>query len=253
MSILIKGGTVVTAEQSIRADVYCADGKIKQVGEQLDVPAGAEIVDAGGQYVMPGGIDPHTHMQLPFMGTVASEDFYTGTAAGLAGGTTSIIDFVIPAPQQKLMDAFHQWRDWSEKAVSDYSFHVAVTWWDDSVYEDMGKLVADHGVNSFKHFMAYKNAIMADDEILVNSFSRALELGAIPTGARGKRRAGVSIAAQNEGNGNYRTGRPSHVAPAGSRSGSRQSRDSHRTGARGAGLSGTCVDARGTAKYHYCA
>lgn len=181
MSILIKGGTVVTAEQTIRADVYCADGKIKQVGDKLDVPTGAEIIDAGGQYVMPGGIDPHTHMQLPFMGTVASEDFYTGTAAGLAGGTTSIIDFVIPAPQQKLMDAFHQWRDWAEKAVSDYSFHVAVTWWDDSVYEDMGKLVADHGVNSFKHFMAYKNAIMADDEILVNSFSRALELGAIPT------------------------------------------------------------------------
>lgn len=181
MSILIKGGTVVTAEQTIRADVYCADGKIKQVGDKLDVPTGAEIIDAGGQYVMPGGIDPHTHMQLPFMGTVASEDFYTGTAAGLAGGTTSIIDFVIPAPQQKLMDAFHQWRGWAEKAVSDYSFHVAVTWWDDSVYEDMGKLVADHGVNSFKHFMAYKNAIMADDEILVNSFSRALELGAIPT------------------------------------------------------------------------
>jgi dihydropyrimidinase len=130
---------------------------------------------------MPGGIDPHTHMQLPFMGTIASEDFYTGTAAGLAGGTTMIIDFAIPNPQQNLMETYHQWRDWAEKAVADYSFHVAVTWWDDSVYEDMGTLVRDHGVNSFKHFMAYKGAIMADDEILVNSFSRALELGAIPT------------------------------------------------------------------------
>lgn len=172
---------MVTAGQTIRADVYCADGKIKQVGERLDVAAGAEIIDAGGQYVMPGGIDPHTHIQLPFMGTVASEDFYTGTAAGPAGGTTSIIDFVIPAPQRKLMDAFHQWRGWAEKTASDYnSFHVADTCWDNSVYEDKGKLVADHGVNSFKHFMAYKNAIMADDEILVNRFSRALELGAIP-------------------------------------------------------------------------
>lgn len=181
MSILIKGGTVVNAENTARADVYCADGKILQVGENLDVPAGAQVIDAGGQYVMPGGIDPHTHMQLPFMGTVASEDFYTGTAAGLAGGTTSIIDFVIPAPQQSLMEAYHQWMGWAEKSVSDYSFHVAVTWWDDSVYEDMGTLVRDHGVNSFKHFMAYKNAIMATDETMVNSFSRSLELGAIPT------------------------------------------------------------------------
>jgi dihydropyrimidinase len=120
-------------------------------------------------------------MQLPFMGTVASEDFYTGTAAGLAGGTTCIIDFVIPAPQTSLLSAFHQWREWAEKSVSDYAFHVAVTWWDDSVHQDMGTLVQEHGVNSFKHFMAYKGAIMADDEILVNSFTRAWELGALPT------------------------------------------------------------------------
>lgn len=181
MSLLIKGGTVVNADTSVRADVLCIDGKIQAIGLDLDVPAGTEVVDADGQYVMPGGIDPHTHMQLPFMGTVASEDFFTGTAAGLAGGTTCIIDFVIPAPGQNLMEAYNQWREWAEKSTADYSFHVAVTWWDDSVYEDMGTLVREHGVNSFKHFMAYKNAIMADDEILVNSFSRALELGAIPT------------------------------------------------------------------------
>jgi dihydropyrimidinase len=115
------------------------------------------------------------------MGTVTSEDFYSGTAAGLAGGTTMIIDFAIPNPQQNVLETYHQWRDWAEKSVSDYSFHVAITWWDDTVHEDMATLVRDHGVNSFKHFMAYKGAIMADDEILVNSFSRALELGAIPT------------------------------------------------------------------------
>ena len=181
MSIIIRGGTVVTAEQSMRADVYCEDGIIKAVGLDLDVPANAEVIDASGQYVMPGGIDPHTHMQLPFMGTVASEDFYTGTAAGLAGGTTMIIDFVIPDPQQPLMEAYQTWRGWAEKSCSDYSFHVAVTWWDDSVHADMGKLVKDEGVNSFKHFMAYKNAIMCEDEVLYNSFSRALELGAMPT------------------------------------------------------------------------
>ncbi|MCP5090377.1 MAG: dihydropyrimidinase, partial [Gammaproteobacteria bacterium] len=86
MTVLIKGGTIVNAEQSFRADILCQDGVITAVGENLDAPARATLVDAGGQYVMPGGIDPHTHMQLPFMGTVTSEDFYTGTAAGLAGG-----------------------------------------------------------------------------------------------------------------------------------------------------------------------
>jgi dihydropyrimidinase len=181
MSVLIKGGTIVTADQTKPADVLCVDGKIQQIGTDIDRPGDAEEIDAGGQFIMPGGIDPHTHMQLPFMGTVASEDFYTGTAAGLAGGTTMIIDFVIPSPQQKLMDAYRQWREWAEKAVADYSFHVAVTWWDDSVHQDMGTLVKEHGVNSFKHFMAYKGAIMIDDEIMVSSFSRALELGAIPT------------------------------------------------------------------------
>ncbi len=181
MTVLIKGGTVVNADRSVRADVLCEDGLITAVGEALDAPSGATVVDAGGQYVMPGGIDPHTHMQLPFMGTVTTEDFYSGTAAGLAGGTTMIIDFAIPNPQQNVMETYNQWREWAEKSVADYSFHVAITWWDDSVHEDMGTLVKECGVNSFKHFMAYKGAIMADDEVLVNSFSRALELGAIPT------------------------------------------------------------------------
>jgi dihydropyrimidinase len=164
MTVLIKGGTVVNADRTLRADVLCEDGLIAAVGDGIDAPKGATVIDAGGQYVMPGGIDPHTHMQLPFMGTVASEDFETGTAAGLAGGTTMIIDFVIPGPQQDIMEAYHQWREWAEKSVS-----------------AMGTLVNEHGVNSFKHFMAYKGAIMADDEILVNSFSRAIELGAIVT------------------------------------------------------------------------
>jgi len=181
MSVLIKNGTIVNADQSFQADVLCADGKIQEIGSNISAPSGAEIIDAAGQYVMPGGIDPHTHMQLPFMGTVASEDFYTGTAAGLAGGTTMIIDFVIPAPQQNIMEAYQQWREWSQKAVADYSFHVAITWWDETVHADMQTLVEKYGVNSFKHFMAYKGAIMATDETLVNSFNRALELGAMVT------------------------------------------------------------------------
>ena len=178
--ILIRGGTVVTADAETRADVLIDGETVAAVGLNLD-SAGARIIDAGGAYVMPGGIDPHTHMELPFMGTVASEDFFTGTSAAAAGGTTTILDFVIPGPQQRILDAYETWRGWAEKSAADYSFHVAITWWDDSVSADMGTLVHDRGVNSFKHFMAYKGAIMADDEILVNSFSRAKELGALCT------------------------------------------------------------------------
>jgi dihydropyrimidinase len=181
MTTLIKGGTVVNADRAYKADVLCFGDKIIAVGPDLEAPPHATVIDASGQYVMPGGIDTHTHMQLPFMGTVTSDDFFTGTAAGLAGGTTTIMDFVIPAPKQSLLEAYHTWRGWAAKSASDYTFHVAVTWWSDQVHADMGTLVKDHGVNSFKHFMAYKNAIMADDETLVHSFKRALELGAIPT------------------------------------------------------------------------
>ena len=181
MAILVRGGTVVNADASARHDVLVDGGKIVAVGANLDAPTGAEIIDAGGALVMPGGIDPHTHMELPFMGTTASEDFFTGTSAAAAGGTTMIIDFVIPDPKENLLGAYKKWRGWAEKAAADYSFHVAVTWWDDSVHSDMGTLVAEHGVNSFKHFMAYKNAIMCDDEVLVNSFTRARELGALST------------------------------------------------------------------------
>ena len=120
MALLIQGGTVVTAEGESRADILCEGETIVAVGPNLEVPTGAEIVDADGCYVMPGGIDPHTHMELPFMGTVASEDFFTGTSAGAVGGTTSIIDFVIPAPQQSLLEAYKTWRGWAAKAATDY-------------------------------------------------------------------------------------------------------------------------------------
>ncbi|MBL0149265.1 MAG: dihydropyrimidinase [Ideonella sp.] len=179
--LLIQGGTVVNADREFQADVLCDGGQIVAVGPQLAVPTGAQALDASGRYILPGGIDPHTHMQLPFMGTTTRDDFYSGTAAAMAGGTTTIIDFVIPDPKQPLMDAYRTWRGWAEKAAGDYSFHVAVTWWDETVHRDMGTLVQQEGVNSFKHFMAYKNAIMCDDETLVNSFKRALELGAMPT------------------------------------------------------------------------
>ena len=120
-ALLIRGGTVVNADRQEKADVLCVDGVIAAVGVDAAAlaPAGTEVIDASGQLVMPGGIDPHTHMQLPFMGTVTADDFYTGTAAALAGGTTSIIDFVIPDPQEPLLDAYRKWRGWAEKSAAD--------------------------------------------------------------------------------------------------------------------------------------
>ena len=180
--LLIKGGTVVTSERQFRADVLCNDdGKIATVQADMETPTDCTVIDANGLLVMPGGIDPHTHMEMPFMGTTASDDFYTGTAAGLAGGTTSIIDFVIPGHKQSLYAAWKDWRSKAEKAVADYGFHVAVTHWDEQVHQDMGTLVRECGVNSFKHFMAYKNALMVDDETFLHSMRRAGELGAICT------------------------------------------------------------------------
>ena len=181
MSTLIRGGIVVTAENQRKADVLIVGETVAAVGEKLDAPANSRVIDASGAYIIPGGIEPHTHMELPFMGTVASEDFFSGTSAAAAGGTTMIIDFVIPAPKESLLEAYKKWRGWAEKSAADYSLHVAVTWWDESVSKDMGTLSRDHGVNSFKHFMAYKNAIMVDDEVLISSFMRAKELGAICT------------------------------------------------------------------------
>ncbi|GBQ90105.1 dihydropyrimidinase [Acetobacter nitrogenifigens DSM 23921 = NBRC 105050] len=178
--LLVRGGTVITADSSQPADVLCGDdGAILSVGPCLEIPTGAQVLDAGGLLVMPGGIDPHTHMEMPFMGEVASDDFFTGTAAGLAGGTTSIIDFVIPEQGGSLIDAWRAWRAKAEKAAADYGFHVAVTHWDERVSEEMGELVRDHGVSSFKHFMAYKGALMVDDGVLMRSLARAFELGAL--------------------------------------------------------------------------
>lgn len=176
---LIRGGTVVTADNTVRADVLIAGEKVIAVAESLQAPVGARTIDAGGAYVIPGGIDPHVHMELPFMGTVSVDDFLSGTACAAAGGTTMIIDFAIPAPGQSLLETYAIWRERARKATTDYSFHMAITWWSPEVAEEMTILAREHGVNSFKHFMAYKNAIMVDDATLIESFTRARDVGAI--------------------------------------------------------------------------
>lgn len=178
--LLIKGGTVVNEDHKFRADVYCEDGIIKAVGENLVVPSDARVIDATGKYVIPGGIDTHTHCQLPFMGTVAVDDFNTGTEAAVAGGTTMLIDFVIPQKGESLLKAYDQWRAWADPKVNcDYSLHVAVTHWGDNVAEEMGVLTREKGVNSFKMFMAYKGVFQLNDGELYCAFKRCKELGAL--------------------------------------------------------------------------
>jgi len=181
MGLVIRNGTIVTAVDQYVADVFCDEGVIKAIGKSLDVPAGTQVVDGSGQYVFPGGIDAHTHMELPFMGTTSSDDFYTGTAAGVAGGTTSIIDFIIPNRNQSLLEARDFWMNNAKKAVSDYAFHMAVTWFSDQVKKDMEHVFRHDGIQSFKIFMAYRGAIGVDDVELVQVLDTAHSLGALVT------------------------------------------------------------------------
>ncbi len=176
MSTVIKGGTVVAADRTFKADVLIDNGSIAAVGDNL---SGSETIDASGCYLMPGGIDPHTHMEMPFMGTFSSDDFDTGTAAALSGGTTMVVDFCLPAPEQGLKDALQQWYQKAGKARTDYSFHMAITWWGEQVFNEMPDVVAS-GINTFKHFMAYKGALMVDDDEMFASFQRCAEIGAMP-------------------------------------------------------------------------
>lgn len=176
MTKVIKNGTVVTADRTWKADVLMQHGKIVAIGSNLH---GDHEFDATGCYVMPGGIDPHTHLEMPFMGTYSADDFESGTRAALAGGTTMVVDFCLPAPQQSLLEALQMWDNKTSKASCDYSFHMAITWWGKQVFDEMATVV-DKGITSFKHFMAYKGALMVDDDEMYASFQRCADLGALP-------------------------------------------------------------------------
>ncbi|GAB4388651.1 dihydropyrimidinase [Albidovulum sp.] len=176
MTTVIKGGTIVTADLTYRADVLIEGGKIAQIGENLK---GDKELDATGCYVMPGGIDPHTHLEMPFMGTYSSDDFESGTRAALAGGTTMVVDFALPAPGQGLHDALQMWHNKSGRANCDYSYHMAVTWWGEQVFDEMKSVIEKEGITTFKHFMAYKGALMVNDDEMYASFRRLAELGGI--------------------------------------------------------------------------
>ncbi|MAZ17240.1 MAG: dihydropyrimidinase [Ahrensia sp.] len=174
---IIKNGTVVTADLTYKADVKIEDGVITEIGPNL---SGGDELDATGCYVMPGGIDPHVHLEMPFMGTYSSDDFESGTRAAVAGGTTMVVDFCLPDPGQSMFDALTRWDNKSQRANCDYSFHMAVTWWGEQVFNEMETVVREKGINTFKHFMAYKGALMVNDDEMFASFSRCAELGALP-------------------------------------------------------------------------
>ncbi|ESW20382.1 hypothetical protein PHAVU_006G204400 [Phaseolus vulgaris] len=176
--LLIKGGTVVNAHHQQVADVYVEDGIIVAVKPFITVGDEVTVIDATGKFVMPGGIDPHTHLEFEFMGTETVDDFFSGQAAALAGGTTMHIDFVIPH-KGSLTAGFEAYEKKAKKSCMDYGFHMAVTKWDETVSREMEVMVKEKGINSFKFFMAYKGALMINDELLLEGFKKCKSLGAL--------------------------------------------------------------------------
>lgn len=160
-SLLIKNGTVVNADRQFKADVVVQGDKIQGVYDPADKIASSRnfdrVFDAAGKFVMPGGIDPHVHLELPFMGTTAVDDFDKGTRAAVAGGTTSFIDFIIPT-EKGLIHGYNDWRARADKKVHcDYALHCAITDWNPQIAKEMEEIVK-RGISSFKLFTAYKGS-----------------------------------------------------------------------------------------------
>lgn len=179
MGILIKNGTVVTDAERWIGDVRCRDGLIAELGEGLESVNGEKVLDASGQFVFPGGVDPHVHMELAVMGTRSSDDFESGTAAGIAGGTTTIVDFIHPERGQGLLDAIAERKEEAAKAVADYGLHMAVTWWGDSTARWIEQCVREEGIPSFKVYTAYKDSVGLDDVDLVRVLQTIADLDAL--------------------------------------------------------------------------
>ena len=178
MQTLIKNGHIVTATDDYVADILINDEIIVAIGKNLKVDAD-KVIDAAGKLVMPGGIDPHVHLDMPFMGTFSSDSYETGTRAALFGGTTSVIDFILQKQGNSLQSALDEWNGRANgTAYGDYSFHMAVTDFNDSTRVEIKNMV-DAGITSFKAFMAYKGALMLDDKQLVGLLEEVKKQGGL--------------------------------------------------------------------------
>src|SRR5215204_2107304 len=178
MKTLIKNGRIVTAVDDYRADILIEDEQISVIGKRLEMEAD-KVIDASGKLVIPGGIDPHTHMELPFGGTESSDDFFTGTRAAAFGGTTTIIDFAVQTKGESMLAGADKWHQKAEgKAVIDYGFHLITTDFEAAHKAEMFKLM-DEGITSFKLFMAYPGVFLADDATIFRAMSAAGERGGL--------------------------------------------------------------------------
>ena len=181
MSVLIKNGRIVTAESDFIADIYTEGEVIVAIGKDLDYKAD-KVIDATDKLVFPGGIDPHVHLDMPFMGTYSSDDYETGTRAALHGGTTSVIEFILQTQGDTLHNALKEWQDKSlHKAVGDFSYHMAVTDFNDDVAKEVVQMIEEEGITSFKTFMAYKGALMIDDGQMVQLMKVVKKHGGLVT------------------------------------------------------------------------
>jgi len=180
-SILIKNGTLATATDTCLADVYIVDEKVNTIGQNLQMQADL-VIDATGKIVFPGGIDPHVHLDMPFMGTYSSDNYETGTRAALHGGTTTVIDFVLQTQGKSLYSALEEWRKRSDgNALGDYAFHMAVTDFNDQTKAEIKDMIVKEGISSFKTFMAYKGALMIDDRQMIGLMNEVKAQGGIVT------------------------------------------------------------------------
>src|SRR6476659_5623004 len=179
MSLLIKGGRILTAADDYVGDIYVEGERISLIGESLDVPAD-KVIDAAGKYVLPGCVDPHTHLDMPFGGTTTIDDVESGQTAAAFGGTTCDVDFIIQPPGTTFADAIEEWRGKANgKQVIDMGYHMAVTdLREGGTLEELASL-PDQGITSYKLFMAYKGALMVDDETLFKTMEVAAETGAL--------------------------------------------------------------------------
>ncbi|MBK6445943.1 MAG: dihydropyrimidinase [Bacteroidetes bacterium] len=181
MSLLIKNGRIITSSEDYIADIYTEGETIKAIGKNLSMKADEEI-DASGKMIFPGGIDPHVHLDMPFMGTYSSDNYETGTLAALHGGTTMVIDFILQTQGKSLRHALEQWQGRSNgNCYGDYSFHMAVTDFNDETKKEVKEMIEKEGITSFKTFMAYKGALMIDDRQMVGLMQEVKASGGMVT------------------------------------------------------------------------